>query len=99
MVIDISHVPPRRSYDLTWSWSGTGDEDSPYTVTVTATNERSEERRVGKEGSSRDVAPPYIKQAHNAVSAPENLPATNSGVFSGYDDTMVLSPSQGTPTN
>src|SRR5438132_2496001 len=98
MVIDISHVPPRRSYDLTWSWSGTGDEDSPYTVTVTATNEGGETRTTDLQVRCTVVSPPFLSQRHHSCSAAGNPAATTRRVFRDYDDTSGITASQGRST-
>src|SRR5207249_4680658 len=64
----------------TWSWSGTGDEDTPYTVTITATNADGSTATTSFGVSFTDVAP-TVAAASAAVSAPENVPATNSGTL------------------
>src|SRR5206468_2305659 len=47
--------------------------------------------------SFTDVAP-TVSAASSAVSAPENLPATNSGAFGDYDDAVTITASSGTVT-
>jgi hypothetical protein len=43
-----------------------------------------------------DKAPVFVSQAQDTITTPENVPATNSGVFSDYDESMTITASQGT---
>jgi hypothetical protein len=79
----------------TWSWSGTGDEDEPYTVTITATNADGSTTSTSFDVSFTDV-PPTVAVDFGAVSAAENVSATNTGTWSDYDDAVMLSASTGT---
>jgi autotransporter-associated beta strand protein len=72
--------------DGTWTWSGTGDETSPYTVTITATNSHGSMGMASFTVSFTEVKPTIVSLTSPAVSAPENMPATNSGAFGEYDD-------------
>src|SRR5204862_1349534 len=73
--------------DGTWRWSGTGDEDQPYDLTVTATNADGTTSTTSFHVSFTDVAP-TVSVTQAAVSAAENLPASNSGSYGDYDDAV-----------
>src|SRR5258708_1068201 len=85
--------------DGTWSWTQTGDETDSGTVTVTATNADGNATSTTFSVTFTDVAPVFVSQAADSITTPENVGATNSGVFSDYDDTMAITASQGTITD
>src|SRR6202023_186568 len=78
MTITASQGTLTDNHDGTWTWSGTGDESSPYTVTITAKNVDGSTVSTSFGVSFTDVAPTVKSLLSSAVSAPENLPATNS---------------------
>jgi hypothetical protein len=84
----------------TWSWTGTGDEDHPYTMSVTAHHLDGTTTSTTFNVSFTEVAPTFVSQAHNAIVTTQGVPATNSGVFSEYDDPpLTITASQGTLTD
>src|SRR2546421_2005788 len=72
--------------DGTWSWAQTGDETNSGTVTITATNADGNTVTSTFGVAFTDVAPTVVSLTHASITTPENVPATNSGVFADYDD-------------
>jgi hypothetical protein len=85
-------------HDGTWSWSGTGDESTPLTITVTATD-GSNTATTSFSVAFTDVGPAFVSQAQNAITTTQGVAATNSGVFSDFDDALTIMASQGTLTD
>src|SRR5205085_2017172 len=83
--------------DGTWSWAQTGDESDSGTVTITATNADGSTSTTSFAVSFSDVAPSVAVDS-SSVSSAENVAATNSGIWSDYDDTVTLTASQGLVT-
>jgi hypothetical protein len=99
MTIKASQGSLTDNGDGTWSWTQTGDETDSGTVTVTATNSDGNAVSTSFAVTFTDVAPTVTSIASTSVSTPENVPATNSGVFSDYDDAMTIKASQGSLTD
>src|SRR5438105_4823711 len=80
--------------DGTWTFTQTGDESDNGTVTVTATNADGKIGRASFTVAFTDVAPTVVSLASSAVTTAENVPATNSGSFADYDDSMTITASR-----
>src|SRR5438105_4882644 len=85
--------------DGSWTFTQTGDESDNGTVTVTATNADGSSVSTSFTVAYTDVAPTVVSLASSAVTTAENVPATNSGKFADYDDSLTITASQGTLTD
>src|SRR5438105_4190027 len=94
MTITASRPGVRESGDGSWTFTQTGDESDNGTVTVTAPNADGSSISTSFTVAFTDVAPTVVSLASSAVTTPENVPATNSGSFADYDDSMTITASR-----
>ena len=94
MTITASRAGLVDNHDGTWTFSQLGDETDNGTVTVTATNADGSSVSTSFTVAFTDVAPTVVSLASSAVTTPENVPATNSGTFADYDDSMTITASR-----
>ncbi len=80
----------------TWSWSQLGDPDADSSiVAITATNEHGESAITTFDVTFTNIAPTFVSQTKSSIETPEDIPATNSGVFTDYNDALAIYASQG----
>jgi hypothetical protein len=95
-----SGIVTQDNVNGTWSWSGPAPDDTPYDVTISATGTNGVISTASFHVAFTDVAPTFVSQAFNSVTTTAGVAASNSGVFSEFDDPpLVISASQGTLTD
>jgi hypothetical protein len=72
-------------------------QEGAYTLTVVVTDDGGKTATISGTATVGDMAP-TVSAVSGAVTAPENVAATNSGSFSDYDEAVTISASTGTVT-
>ena len=81
----------------TWSWSQVPDEFASGTVTVTATNEDGTTVSTTFQVTFTEV-PPVVTADNPLVTVSETSTASNTGIFTDFDEAVTITASTGTVT-